>query len=200
MPRTKETFEAMRQITREKIEITALSLFARRGLSVKVGEIAKAAGVSQGLMYSHYSSKDELILELIKQAVTISSEYIMNVATSEKSAVEKIKNITEIMCEMFSNAPIGIDYFMFMAQVGMSSLAPKDKVVFNEQLPNPAEILAGIIIQGLNENTVVRGDPFQLSITYWAVIQGLCGYAITGMPLSPEPMMLNRILIKENLA
>ena len=198
MPRTKETFEAMRQTTREKIDITALSLFARKGLSVKVGEIAKAAGVSQGLMYSHYSSKDALIFELIKQAVTISGEYVMNVATSDETAVEKIKSITEIMCEVFSNAPVGIDYFMFMAQVGMSSLIPKDKIVFDEQLPNPAEILAGIILQGQNENTVVGGEPFQLSITYWAVIQGLCGYAITGMPLSPEPVMLNRILIKEN--
>lgn len=198
MPRTKETFEAMRQTTREKIDTTALSLFARKGLSVKVGEIAKAAGVSQGLMYSHYSSKDALIFELIKQAVTISGEYVMNVATSEETAVKKIKSITEIMCEMFLNAPIGIDYFMFMVQVGMSSLIPKDKIVFDEQLPNPAEILAGIIIQGQNENTVVEGDPFQLAVVYWAVIQGLCGYAITGMPLSPMPVMLNRILIKEN--
>ena len=198
MPRTKEAFEAMRQTTREKIEITALSLFARKGLSVKVGEIAKAAGVSQGLMYNHYSSKDALIFELIKQAVTISSEYVMNVATSEETAVKKIKSITEIMCEMFLNAPIGIDYFMFMVQVGMSSLIPKEKIVFDEQLPNPAEILAGIIIQGQNENTVVEGDPFQLAVVYWAVIQGLCGYAITGMPLSPEPVMLNRILMKEN--
>ena len=197
MPRTKETFEAMRETTKQKIEITALALFARKGLSVKVGEIAKAAGVSQGLMYSHYSSKDELIFELIKQAATISGEYVMNVASSVNTAVQKIKNITEIMCRMFIEAPVGIDYFMFMVQVGMSSLIPKEKIVYNEQLQNPAETLAGIIIQGQNENTVVSGEPFQLSVVYWAVVQGLCGYAITGIPLSPESSMLDRILIKE---
>ena len=46
MPRSKEAFEAMRQTTRAKIETAALSLFARKGLAVKVGEIAEAAGVS----------------------------------------------------------------------------------------------------------------------------------------------------------
>ena len=197
MPRTKESFEAMRQSTRQKIEATALHLFARKGLSVKIGEIAKAAGVSQGLMYSHYPSKDALIAELIKQAITISSEYVMNIAENEEAAATKIKSITKMMCEMFSMAPIGIDYFMFMAQVGMSGNMSQEIITFSDEMPNLAHILAGIIVQGQAENTVVGGDPFQLSIVYWVEIQGLCGYAITGMPLSPEPIMLNRILIKE---
>jgi len=198
MPRTKETFEAMRHSTRQKIEVSALSLFARKGLSVKISEIAKTAGVSQGLMYSHFKSKEELIAELIKQAITISGEYVMNIAKSETTAVEKIKNITAMMCNMFSDSPVGIDYFMFMVQVGMSSLAPKDELKYSEHFPNPAQTLAGIIIQGQTENTVVQGNPFHLSIIYWAAIQGLCGYAITGLKLSPQPEMLNRILIREN--
>jgi len=198
VPRTKETFESMRQSTRQKIEAAALSLFARKGLSVKVGEIAKASGVSQGLLYSHYPSKDALIAELIRQATTISSESIMSIAISDETADSKIKSITKMMCEMFAGVPIGIDYFMFMAQVGMSDIVTQGKVTFPEELPNPAHILAGIIQQGQAEGTVVIGDSLQLSVVYWAAIQGLCSYAITGMPISPEPMILNRILIKES--
>jgi len=188
----------MRQITRQRIEASAISLFARKGLSVKVGEIAKASGISQGLMYSHYPSKDALIIELVRQAITISSEYVMSFAKKEGTAADKIKGITEMMCRMFSDAPIGIDYFMFMVQVGMSNQIPKDSLTFTDALPNPAEILAEIIMQGQIEGTVADGDPLQLSIIYWAAIQGLCGYAITGMPVSHEPKILNRILIKEN--
>jgi len=188
----------MRQTTRQKIETSALSLFARKGLSVKVGEIAKASGISQGLMYSHYPSKDALISELVRQAITISSEYVMSFATGDATAAEKIKGITEMMCRMFSEAPIGIDYFMFMVQVGMSSQVLKDNLAFTDALPNPAQILAEIIQQGQKEGTVADGDPLQLSIVYWAAIQGLCGYAITGMPVPHEPKILNRLLIKEN--
>ena len=198
IPRSKEVFEDMRQTTRQKIEAAALSLFARRGLSVKVAEIAKTAGVSQGLMYSHYQSKDALIFELIKQAMTISGQYVMNIAIGEGTSVDKVKRITDMMCEMFSKAPIGIDYFMFMVQVGMSSQIPKESMAFSENVPNPAQILAEIIKQGQTEGTIAEGDPLQLSIVYWAAIQGLCGYAITGMPVTHEPIILNRILIKEN--
>ena len=187
----------MRQTTRQKIEGAALSLFARRGLSVKVGEIAETAGVSQGLLYSHYPSKDALIAELLRQATTISGKAIRDLAGSELPAAEKIRAISTMMCQMFTDAPIGIDYFMFMVQVGMSGFQVPDVSYYSTEHPNPAGSLAQIIVQGQSEGAVVPGDPMQLSIVYWAAIQGLCAYAITGMPISAEPQILNRILLKE---
>jgi len=197
-PRSQEAFEAMRQTTRQKIEVAALSLFARKGLSVKVGEIAEMAGVSQGLMYSHYASKDALIGELFRQATTISGETILDFAGREQSAAEKIKAISVMMCRMFTDAPIGIDYFMFMVQVGMSGAPISDASFYSAERPNPAESLARIIAEGQAEGSVVPGDLMQLSMVYWAAIQGLCAYAITGMPISVEPQILNRILLKED--
>ncbi|MCL1819699.1 MAG: TetR/AcrR family transcriptional regulator [Oscillospiraceae bacterium] len=197
-PRSKEAFESMRQTTRQKIEIAALSLFARKGLSVKVGEIAEAAGISQGLMYSHYPSKDALIAELVRQATSMSSGYTAAWVGECETVADKIRNISVMMCGMFAQFPIGIDYFMFMTQVGMSDFQMPEESWYSEKNPNPAEILAKLIVQGQQEGSVVSGDPLQLSSVYYAVIQGLCCYIITGMPMSPQPEMLNRILLKEN--
>jgi AcrR family transcriptional regulator len=197
MPRTKEAFEAMRQTTRQKIEAAALSLFARKGLAVKVEEITEASGVSQGLMYSHYPSKDALIAELVRQATAISSKTILDILRNDSGAAEKIKTISSLMCRMFSDAPIGIDYFMFMAQVGVSGFKVPETSFYSEELPNPVESLARIIVQGQAEGSAVDGVPFQLAVFYWAVIQGLCCYSVTGMPVTPDPKMLNRILLKE---
>ena len=198
MPRTKETFETMRETTRLKIEAAALSLFARKGLSVKVGEIARAAGISQGLLYSHYWSKDALITELIRQAATISGRSIMEIARGVDTAEAKIKSITEIMCGMFNNtSPIGIDYFMFMVQVGLNGFWLPETAQHPEDYPSPVESLARVIMQGQKERSVARGDQFGMSVVYWAAIQGLCCYAATGIPVSPEPKTLNRILLKE---
>jgi len=197
MPRTKEAFEAMRQTTKQKIETAALSLFARKGLAVKIGEIAETAGVSQGLMYSHYSSKDALIAELVRQATTISSKTIMDFSESGGTAIGKINSISSMMCHMFSEAPIGIDYFMFMVQVGMSDFKVPEESWYTMEMPNPVENLAQVIVQGQAEGSVVQGDPLQLSIVYWAAIQGLCCYVITGIPTLPEPKALNRILLRE---
>ncbi|MCL2530501.1 MAG: TetR/AcrR family transcriptional regulator [Coriobacteriia bacterium] len=197
MPRSKESFNAMRESTKQKIEDAALSLFARKGLSVKVSEIAAAAGVSQGLLYSHYPSKDALIAGLVQKATEISSQSVEGISELEMPAAERIKQTTQMMCLMFTEAFEAVDYFMFMIQVGMSGSPLSGASLYPEDAPNPSESLAGILAQGQQEGTVVPGNTLQLATTYWAAIQGLCCYAITGMEVSPDPQMLNRILLKE---
>jgi AcrR family transcriptional regulator len=198
MPRTKETFEAMRETTRRKIEAAALSLFARNGLSVKVGEIAGAAGVSQGLLYSHYWSKDALIAELIRQATDISGRSVKEIAVDGGTAAAKIKRITNMMCGMLTGvSPVGIDYFMFMVQVGLSGFGIPEASRHTQECPNPVDSLARVIVQGQTERSVAPGNQFGMSVIYWAAIQGLCCYAASGSPVSPEQKVLNRILLKE---
>ena len=205
----------MRETTRRKIETAALSLFAKNGLSVKVGEIAAAAGISQGLLYSYYQSKDSLIKELIQQATGISGRTIMEIAGRRGTAAAKIKRITGIMCEMFAGGELrindakssasaassggsdGIDYFMFMVQVGLNGFWLPETSRLSQEYPSPVESLARVIAQGQKERSVARGSQFGISVVYWAAIQGLCCYAATGMHVSPEPKTLNRILLKE---
>lgn len=198
MPRTKETFNAMRESTRQKIEASALSLFARKGLAVTVDEIAQAAGLSKGLLYNHYPSKEALIVELVRQATDMSVRNFKEITANNAPVSEKIQKITSSMCQMFSLQPAGIECFMFMVQVDMSNFQVPETARYSEDMPNPIESLAHIIALGQNEGSVVDGDTRQLSIVYWAAFQGLCCYSIAGMPLSLDPKTLSRILLKES--
>jgi AcrR family transcriptional regulator len=197
MPRTKEAFEAMRETTKGKIEAAALSLFARKGLSVTIDEIAKTAGLSKGLIYSHYPSKEALITELMRQAAVISGNTLKEIADGDGGAADKIKRITVMMCEMLSGSNIGLDYFMFTIQAGMSDFQMPDAGVFSADAPHPAESLARIISEAQAEDSAKKGDPIQLAIVYWAAIQGLCCYAIADVPLPPVAEALSRIILKE---
>jgi len=197
MPRTKEAFEVMRETTRQKIEAAALSLFARKGLSVTIDEIAKTAELSKGLLYSHYPSKEALINELLRQAAVISGTRIKEIADGNSSAAAKIKQITAMMCEMLSVSNIGIDYFMFTIQAGMSDFKMPEDGLYTADMPNPVESLARIISKGQAEGSAVNGDPVQIAIVYWAAVQGLCCYIITGIPFSPVPETLSRIILKD---
>lgn len=61
-PRTKIQFEAIRNEKEALILETALHLFAKNGyLSTSVSLIAKEAGISKGLMYNYFKSKEELL-------------------------------------------------------------------------------------------------------------------------------------------
>jgi len=65
-PKTKEQFEAARQKSIEKITDSAIQLFAEYGyLNVSINQIAKKAGVSQGLMYNYFNGKEALLLYII---------------------------------------------------------------------------------------------------------------------------------------
>ncbi len=57
------------QLGRDKIIKAALTLFIERGYhKATVAEIARAAGVSKGLTYNYYKSKEELLFAIIDHA------------------------------------------------------------------------------------------------------------------------------------
>lgn len=194
MPRNKESFDAMRSATRQKINSAALGLFARHGMSVKIAEIAEAAGVSHGLLYRHYASKEELIRSLISEAANISAGMMLGLLESRKTAAEIIPQVTGVMLDMLRSNSKGIEYFIFMIQCGMNGGMFTGDVYPNG---NPNELFAQIVALGQHEGTVVNGDPELLSGTYWAAVQGLCCYAVAGMALVSDEQCLNRILLKE---
>lgn len=70
MPRTDDQNEAMRAATRARIMDAALALFGERGYeSASVRQIAERAGVAQGLLYSHFNGKDELLVAIFRQSM-----------------------------------------------------------------------------------------------------------------------------------
>lgn len=69
-PRTAEQNQALRDETRARIIKASLALFGAQGYErTTVKAIAEAAGVAQGLMYSHFAGKDELLKAIFQQSV-----------------------------------------------------------------------------------------------------------------------------------
>ncbi len=61
MPRTPEQFEEIREKTKTKILEHSLKLFAEKGYhGTSISDIAKAAGISKGLAYNYFESKEDL--------------------------------------------------------------------------------------------------------------------------------------------
>lgn len=68
MPRTKKQFEVMQDESRAAIVRAASELFAEQGFAhTAVSAIAKRAGISQGLMYNYFASKDELLVAIFEK-------------------------------------------------------------------------------------------------------------------------------------
>jgi len=66
MPRTPHQFLEIREQRKAQIMTAALELFARHGFhSTSIAKIAIEAGISKGLLYNYFESKEALIRELI---------------------------------------------------------------------------------------------------------------------------------------
>ena len=106
MPRTKEQFEEIRKISRKKILDAALEVFAKEGYhSSSVGSIAKTAGISQGLMYNYFKSKEELLNELMFGIMENLLEEFLPVKNGEKVTRKTITNMINISVDLVLEYP-----------------------------------------------------------------------------------------------
>ena len=69
-PRTSEQIAEIKKHKRLIIEEAALEVFSEDGYHhASVSKIAKKAGVSKGLMYTYFESKEQLLKELIRDVI-----------------------------------------------------------------------------------------------------------------------------------
>jgi AcrR family transcriptional regulator len=69
-PRTPEQLEEHRRERRALILDAAMDLFAHQGFeSTSISQIAKQAGISKGLMYNYFDDKDDLLNQVIMNAI-----------------------------------------------------------------------------------------------------------------------------------
>jgi len=65
-PRTPEQFEEIRETKKALILDTALELFANEGFfKTSISDITKKAGISKGLIYNYFESKEDLIRTIV---------------------------------------------------------------------------------------------------------------------------------------
>jgi AcrR family transcriptional regulator len=117
MPRTKEQYEKIRSEKREIIKQTALKLFAEKGYaSTSISDIAQTAGISKGLMYNYFKSKEEVLktiwVELMEEFVTMIDPNHDGKITPEES-----ENFIDEIFEMLINRREEMKlYFQFTFQ------------------------------------------------------------------------------------
>ncbi len=74
-PRTIEQNEQLKATRRLEIQEAALELFATQGFyNSSVSNVAKKAGVSKGLIYNYFSSKEEMLEVILQNFISLTAE------------------------------------------------------------------------------------------------------------------------------
>jgi len=171
-PRGEEQNRRMRSEAIEKITAAALEAFAEYGYhGVTMLKIMQMSGLSKGLIYHYFSSKEDVFLHLVKSSIELSNEAWEDAAGHEGTAWEKIKRLTENMCRV-SFAEGNLNYLMIMLQAmtqakgipGLPELLAEQGARFDLLIP--------LIREAQQDGDVVSGNPEILYCSYYALFQG----------------------------
>ena len=106
MPRTKEQYEEMRKSSKQKILNAALEVFANQGYhSATVDAIAKNAGISKGLMYNYFKSKDDVLHELMIGMMDALMCEFMPLEAGKKFTKDDIENLINVGIDLVLEKP-----------------------------------------------------------------------------------------------
>ncbi|MET3290876.1 UNVERIFIED_CONTAM: TetR/AcrR family transcriptional regulator of autoinduction and epiphytic fitness [Brevibacillus sp. OAP136] len=156
---------------REQIKTAALKVFAEKGIAgAKMSMIAAEAGISQGLSYRYFSSKEELFTILVKEAMEEARSAFANVKRLPGTPKEQLTALSRTMLEA-DHAP----FFLLLQQVQTSAEVPAEAKAIIEQNP-PSEMMGQLLplfIKGQQLGEFSPGDPERLLFLYFSVLTGL---------------------------
>ncbi len=100
--------EQYRERKKQEIMESALRCFAKKGFeSTSVDEICAQSGVSKGSIYTYFSSKDELYIELMTKQTEISVSRIQEVMLGLNTTFEKLDFLFSIYDQEYTEKSIG---------------------------------------------------------------------------------------------
>jgi len=187
-PRTQLQNEKIRIESQEKILAAAFKLMSVRGYeSTSIAQIAKEAGISKGLMYNYFSSKEDLLKALINK--TLNDEEILSEVFTEDPAVtlenvfrwffDELRNnlgewrfVSEIMLKAdrysFVREMVSVKMTLFMKH--LTSLLTETG---HEDPEHEAFVLGGLF-DGIGFGYLVVGDEYPIDSIEQYLIDKYC--------------------------
>lgn len=134
MPRTPKQFEAIRSERREHILQSALKVFAEDGYhNASISKVSKAAGISKGLMYNYFESKEELLQTLIGDY--LDEENAKVVALLKKPFTDEVfADLIRLSVEVLKENPLQWKLYMDMANQPEVREIVQDRYVESQML------------------------------------------------------------------
>ncbi len=151
--------------TRERIERAALRLFVQGGVAeTSIRDIAVEAGVSQGAMYNHYRSKDELAWHLFADNFSEIGSELRRIGRSETPLRDRLRAMIGHVFELFDRDWEAVSYVFLARHMHLKQVT--------RQLGNPYIAFRTIIAQEMRQGRNPHRDvDVAASMVTGAIIQ-----------------------------
>ena len=160
---------------RELVRVTR-ALFDERGMQhAPVEEIARAAGITRGLIYRHFSSKEELFVLAVTDYLAELAEALESSAGGEEDPVARLERATEAYARYCLRYPAFLDACMSLMHRPAHELAEivSESVWLRlgQGMARCLEHIAAILRAGAQAGAFAVDDPDYTANVLWT--QGL---------------------------
>ncbi|MCD4670881.1 MAG: TetR/AcrR family transcriptional regulator [Actinomycetia bacterium] len=169
--------EIRSKTTRENIIATASQCFSKIGYGrTDVGEICRRADLSKGAFYYHFSSKQDLFLEILDQWIKKVAGKMDHIGMTSPEILEVIIGIPDNFSPLFEE--IGNQLPIFL-EIYVKALSDPDlKKIVLKSYKKFIVFFTGILKKGIEDGHIRRMDPLEgaemlFSMTIGTIMQGL---------------------------
>ena len=182
------TRKEQKEVRRLQIIQTTLDLFVERGYyGTKTSQISRRAGISEGLLFHYFPTKEALLEELINIGL---EGMRMPMQIQAESGLDYFYQFTEMLFANVKKNHFIAQMFVFMGHV-----------VWAEDIPERLRKLAASVDtiaysqsrvkEGQQDGSIRQGDVMALSNMYWCAIHGIMEqYASHPEIMLPDPSWL----------
>lgn len=168
---------------RQDILNCGLDLFIRNGYAAtRTIDIANAVGMSEGLLFHYYETKEQLYLTLIDIALSGRANSFELKATSPLEFFEKVADYIIKSC---AEDNFIARLFLLMNQAEHNTALPED-IRSNIAGIREMEETVNIIKQGQADGSIKNGNALALALTFWASLHAVVEI-IAKTPQLPVP-------------
>ena len=207
-PRTSKQNEEIREEKTALIMDTALLHFANEGYyTTTINRIAKHAGISKGLMYNYFESKEALLKAIIHKSITEIQNYFdidRDGYLSEEEFEFFVRKINDLLKKKLSFWRLLFQLLMQneVREQFLKSFVGSDSLEHSGTVPDlqlPASQIMRIITDYFTRKKVIMGESYDPFLELKMFLITLKGYAITSIYTDDtedenNEMAINRII------
>lgn len=154
---------------RQEILRIGLDLFIRKGYAAtRTAEIAEIAGMSEGLLFHYFETKEKLYIALLEIADTGKN----NVFSLNEPPLKFFEDTAKTIIDYITKEPFAAKLFVLMNRAQYDETLSK-QVRNCSMRQKDIDYATELVIQGQKDGSIREGEPFALVIAFFMAIQGI---------------------------
>ena len=177
----KERKEREKEARKQDILRNAIKVFSRNGfVKTSMEQVADEASLAVGTLYRYYSSKEELYVSIVFDAITAMHEGLENIAESSDIPNQKLEKIWGYFYQFYEENPMYYHAFLFLHDPGFAGAFSKVAYDWVERFSSKSfRALARVTQEGIDSGDFYPDKPHEVADYLWSTFVGLVNLAET---------------------